>query len=119
MKKIFSLFGCALVLSLGAATPALAQDAATKSDWDKNCAYCHGKEGKGDSTMGKKMKAADLTSEKIQKKFEGKQDQLESLISDGLSKGGKVIMKPLKSKLKKEEIKSLAQYVLKLGKKKK
>ena len=37
------------------------------------------------------------------------------IISDGLSKGDKNIMKPLNKKLKKEEIESLALYVIKLS----
>ena len=119
--KYLPIIICALALCLGEAYAA-EQDTDTDKKvlaaWEKNCAPCHGKNGKGTTTIGRKMKAADLTSEKIQKKYKDKQEEIVKLISEGLIKDKKVIMKPLKDKLEEEDMKELAKYLEELGKKK-
>jgi cytochrome c6 len=47
------------------AAPAAYGDAA--ESYAKNCASCHGKDGKGQTTMGKKQKAKDYTTAEGQK----------------------------------------------------
>ena len=37
--------------------------------WDKNCAMCHGKDGKGQTTVGRKLQIKDFTDPKIQAAF--------------------------------------------------
>lgn len=113
------VIGCAGVFALAQNGPKGpgADKPKMPASWEKCCAFCHGKDGKADTTMGFKMKAADLTSSKVQKKYKDNPKKLVELISKGYAKGDKVIMKPLKDKLKEDEMKKLADYVLKLGKK--
>ena len=118
--KYLPIIICALALCLGEAYAAEQTDADKKvpAVWAKNCAPCHGGNGQGTTTIGRKMKAADLTSEKIQKKYKDKQEEVIKLISEGLIKDKKIIMKPLKDKLEEEDMKELAKYLEELGKKK-
>ena len=37
-----------------------------KSNWDDNCAKCHGADGKGDTKMGHKLDIKDFTDAKVQ-----------------------------------------------------
>jgi cytochrome c553 len=114
MKKTMLTAICVLALALGAGA-ATQVDRKAQSNWDKHCSFCHGEDGKARTMIARKINAADLTSEKIQRKFGDNQEELMKIISDGLSKGDKNIMKPLNKKLKKEEIESLALYVIKLS----
>ena len=51
-------------LSLAFATSA---DAAPAADnWDNNCAKCHGADGSGNTTIGKKLNVKDYTDAKVQ-----------------------------------------------------
>jgi hypothetical protein len=52
MKRILILG----VLALGISTPSQAADAAVAANYAKHCASCHGKDGKGQTTMGKKTR---------------------------------------------------------------
>ena len=62
MKTIIQTFIIAAFLAVTASLRAA--DAPT--NWDKKCAACHGKEGKGDGPMGKILKVKDLTDPKVQ-----------------------------------------------------
>jgi len=96
---VMTLFGPALAL--------WAADA--KSNWDDNCAKCHGAEGKGDTRMGRKLDIPDFTDAKTQAKFTD--DQAFKAIKDGLKDAdGKVRMKAIDG-LSDDEIKALVQYV--------
>lgn len=119
MKFTFITVICALALTLGVSDARAAEldEKKAKIIWDKYCSFCHGEDAKARTTVARKVNAADLTSEKIQKKYGENREELVKIISDGLSKGDKNIMKPLKEKLKKEEIENLALYVLKLSSK--
>jgi len=55
-------------LALAAATASLSA-ADVAANWDKNCKSCHGAEGKGDTTMGKKLGLKDFTDAKYQATF--------------------------------------------------
>ena len=73
-------------------------------NWNKNCASCHGKDGTGNTVMGKKSGVDDYTDAKNQAKFTDA-DAIKS-ITDGKEK-----MKPFKEKLSADEIKALVTYL--------
>lgn len=119
MKFTFITAICALALTLGVmdARAAELDEKKARIIWDKYCSFCHSEDARARTTVARKVNAADLTSENIQRKFGENHEALMKIISEGLSKGDKDIMKPLKEKLKKEEIENLALYVLKLSRK--
>ena len=61
MKKLLAL---GLTAFAAAALSASAADA--KATYEKECAKCHGADGKGDTKMGKKLGAKDYTDAKVQ-----------------------------------------------------
>ena len=77
----------------------------------KECAKCHGPDGKGDTAMGKKLKIKDLTVE-VAKLDAAK---IEATVKDGVKDGDKVRMKALKE-LSEADVKAVAKYVLTLKK---
>ena len=79
----------------------LAKDAAPT--FDAKCVMCHGKNGSGDTPMGKNMKVPDLRSKTVQ----GKSD---AALNDIIDKG-KGIMPAYGSQLSKEEIGDLVAYI--------
>ena len=105
MKKTIVL---TVVLLLSAAASVKAAD--VKEAWDKNCASCHGKDGKGETKAGKKAGAKDLTDAKYQASFTD--EQMAKQIKEGLKdKNGKEQMKPFADKLTDDEIKAIVAYV--------
>ena len=80
----------------------LAADAS--ETWAKSCASCHGKDGSGDTTMGKKNNVANYQDAAVQAKFTD--DQAFETIKNGKEK-----MKAYKEKLTDEEIKGLVAYI--------
>ena len=83
--------------------------AETKELWDKNCASCHGKDGKGDTKMGKKAGARDYTDDKVQDSFDDA--KAFKAIKEGVTAEGKEKMKAFADKLTDDEIKALVAYV--------
>jgi len=80
-----------------------------KENYDKGCAKCHGKEGKGDTKMGQKLGIKDYTDAKVQ--AEMKDDAAIKAIKEGLKdKDGKVLMKPSED-LSDDDIKGLVAYM--------
>jgi mono/diheme cytochrome c family protein len=110
MKRFITLLTLALFVA-GGSTIALADGAA---DYDKLCAKCHGKDGKGDTKMGKKLKVRDLTDAKVQASFTD--EQAAKAIADGVKKDGKTKMKGVKGKVDDAGIKALVAYVRSLKK---
>jgi cytochrome c553 len=88
----------------------------TKALWDKQCAKCHGKDGKGKTKMGRKTKVKDYTDPNVQKAFKYEK-MLKSLIA-GIKEKGKTKMKPYKGKLNEKQINELIAYCFSFGKKK-
>lgn len=86
-----------------------AQDAGAKVFSD-NCETCHGKDGTGDTSSGKLLGAANLTSAKIQ-------DQSNARLAHVISEG-KGQMPPFKSILTHQQIQDVLKYVREFGKKK-
>jgi cytochrome c553 len=104
MKKILLLI---VALSASALLPASAADA--KETYDKSCAKCHGKEGKGDTKMGQKLGAKDYTDAKVQAEL--KDDVAFKSIKEGMKdKDDKVLMKPAED-LSDADIKALIAYM--------
>ncbi len=104
MKRIILL---AVVLGFTAATAASAADA--KENWDKNCAKCHGADGKGQTPTGKKLSIKDLTDAKVQAGFTDEAGF--KAIKEGLKdKDGTLRMKPAEG-LSDDDLKALVQYV--------
>ena len=94
-----SLLSAALVF---AAPVASAADAAAV--WGKSCASCHGKDGKGETTMGKKAKVKDYTDAKVQASFTDAEAL--KVIQEGKEK-----MKGYKDKVTEAEAKELVTYI--------
>jgi mono/diheme cytochrome c family protein len=88
----------------------LAQAEEAQVLWDKQCAKCHGKDGKGQTAMGKKLGLKDYTDAKVQ--AEMKDEDMTKAIKDGVQKDGKTTMKPAEG-VTDEEIKALVAYVRK------
>ena len=103
MKKamLITVAACAaMVVSASAAD--------VKENWDKNCAKCHGPDGKGDTKMGKKLEIKDFTDAKVQAAL--KDDAMLKAIKEGVKDGEKVRMKAVEG-LSDEEMKALVTYV--------
>jgi cytochrome c553 len=104
MKKATIL---TLFLFAAALTSVRAADA--KENWDKNCAKCHGADGKGDTKMGKKLNIRDYTDAKVSASL--KDDEATKAIKEGLKdKDGNTSMKAVDG-LSDDEIKALVAYV--------
>ena len=74
----------------------------------QKCSACHGKDGKGQTTMGKKLAIKDLTDAKVQ--AAAKDADWEKAISDGAKDAaGKVVMPGFKGKVTPEDIKALVK----------
>jgi len=104
MKKTLIL---SFALLAGAALSARADDA--KVIFEKDCAKCHGTDGKGQTKMGQKLGIKDYTDAKVQAEL--KDDAAVKAIKDGLKdKEGKVLMKPAES-LSEANVKALVAYM--------
>ena len=82
-----------------------ASGAEAKELWDKNCASCHGKDGRGQTKMGTKAGVKDYTDAKVQEAM--KDDSAFKSVKEGLKEKDKELMKPFAEKLTDDEIKSL------------
>ncbi len=104
MKKLLTLTIAVVGM---AALSASAADG--KALYEKDCAKCHGADGKGETKMGKKMGAKDYTDPKVQAEL--KDEAALKAIKEGYKdKEGKVIMKPAEG-LSDEDIKALVAYM--------
>jgi cytochrome c553 len=96
----------ALLLSCLAGWSARADVNAT---WAANCAACHGKDGKGQTMMGRKLSIKDLTDSKVQGSFTDA--QATTAIHDGVTDNGTEKMKAFGGKLSDDDIKALVAHV--------
>jgi mono/diheme cytochrome c family protein len=85
-----------------------------KTNWANNCAQCHGPTGKGDTKMGQKVGAMDLTDPKKQASFTDA--KATEAIKNGVKQNGKTTMKAFAGKLTDDEVKALVAYVRSLKK---
>jgi len=103
MKKLtFLAIPAALALAV---TTTLAADG--KAVYTDSCAKCHGDDGKGATTMGKKLGARDYTDAAVQAAFTD--DQAFKSIKEGMKKDDKTLMKP--SELSSDDIKASVAFL--------
>ena len=81
----------------------------TTALWNANCAACHGKDGKGQTMMGRKLEIKDLTDAKVQAALTD--DQATKDIKDGVTENGQTKMKAFSAKLNDDDIKALVAKV--------
>jgi mono/diheme cytochrome c family protein len=77
--------------------------------WAQNCASCHGKDGSGNTMMGKKLSVKDYHDANVQAAFSDA--EAERAIKEGVKTNGKETMKPFGSKLSEADIKALVAYI--------
>src|SRR5262245_8741678 len=104
MKKLITI---SIALCVASLVSAKAADA--KATWEKDCAKCHGSDGKGDTKMGKKVGVKDYTDAKVQADM--KDDHMFKAIKEGVKEGDKTKMKAFGETLKDDDIKALVAYV--------
>jgi mono/diheme cytochrome c family protein len=84
-------------------------DNTAEATYKAKCAACHGPDGKGETSMGKMMKAGDFASEAVQKMSDAD-------LGDAISKGkGKM---PAYKTFTPDQVKDLVGYIRAFGKKK-
>ena len=104
MKKL-------IILSLGllvAGTLSL-QAADAKATFEKECAKCHGEDGKGKTKMGERLAVKDFTDAKVQEKMTD--SEMAKAIKQGVTRDDKKLMKSFGDTLSDEEINGLVKYV--------
>ena len=84
--RLTALF--AAVIGLAALGARAEVDKKTERTWKSKCASCHGTAGKGDTEMGKKLKAPDFTDAAFQKA--ASDAEIKAVIKEG-KKGDKTI----------------------------
>ncbi len=97
MKRIAATFAVATLLA--AAGAARAEDG--KALFAQKCAICHGADGKGDSPMGKKLGAKDLTAAKY----------TDAQVKSAVENGKPPKMMAFKGKLDPAQIDAVAKFV--------
>lgn len=108
MKISSTLVAAGLLL----ASTAFAADVA--SNWENNCASCHGADGKGETKMGKKLKIKDLTDAAYQASFTD--ERAVKAVKEGIkNEAGKTTMKAVEG-LTDAEITALVAHVRTLKK---
>jgi mono/diheme cytochrome c family protein len=89
--------------------------AEAKEIYEKDCAKCHGADGKGKTKMGEKLGVKDYTDPKVQEEM--KDAEMTKAVKEGVKEKGtdKTKMKAF-SDLSDDEVKSLVAYVRKFKK---
>jgi cytochrome c553 len=104
MKSIIKY--TALAVALFGVSNVLAADA--KANWEKECAKCHGPDGKGQTRMGRQSGAKDYTDPKVQAELDDAKATKQ--IKEGLKENGKEKMKAY-SQFSDDEIKALIAHM--------
>jgi cytochrome c6 len=99
-RKIFAL----ATIIIASAGIGVAADAA--ANWSQLCASCHGKDGSGNTAMGKKLAVKDYS----------KNQGFSDAEATNIIKNGKGKMKGYKDKLSDADVKALVAYVRSLKK---
>ena len=98
------------ILTLAASTSFAAT---AQENWKSHCAKCHGADGKGQTTIGKKLKLADYTTAEAQAAFTD--EEAVNVITNGIIENGKPKKNPFKETLTPEEILDLVKHVRAFG----
>jgi cytochrome c6 len=107
-RSIIKLVIAATCISTAFAGIAHAEDASVI--WTKTCAACHGKDGKGQTKMGRKVDVKDYTDPKVQADLTD--EKAAKALKEGIKDDkGKERMKAYGDQYSDEEIKSLIAYV--------
>lgn len=77
--------------------------------WNANCATCHGKDGSGNTMMGKKLNTKDYRDPKVQAVFSD--GEAERAIKEGVKTNGKETMKAFGGKVSDTDVKALVAYI--------
>jgi len=85
--RVAVLVATAVLTSAGAARA----DEAAKELWGKQCAGCHGADGKAATKMGQMLKISDLTDPAVRAKFD--RERLVQVIKNGVPKEGGTTLK--------------------------
>ncbi|MGZ5568888.1 MAG: c-type cytochrome [Limisphaerales bacterium] len=104
MKQTIFVLTAIVIASAGVG---VAADVSTT--WAQNCASCHGKDGSGNTMMGKKLGVKDYHDAKVQAAFSDA--EVERAIKEGVKTNGKETMKPFGNKLSDADIKALVAYI--------
>lgn len=99
----------AMVCLFGGALCWTARAGDVTETWNKDCAACHGKDGKAQTMMGRKLGMKDLTDAKVQAALTD--DQAIKDIKEGVTENGQAKMKPFADKLSDDEVKALVAHV--------
>lgn len=112
-RRAARVMAAAFVAMLVLAGTGLAADGAAL--WDKNCASCHGKDGKGDTKAGKLTKVRDLTSADVRATLN--RDMAVKTVQEGVvdEETGKTRMKGYKDKFSADEIDAIVTHLLGLA----
>lgn len=98
-----------LVSALFIAALVSARAGEAKENWEKQCAKCHGPDGKGETKMGKKLGLKNLADPKVQAEL--KDDEMLKAIKQGIKDKQDVVqMKPAEG-VSDDETKALVKYV--------
>lgn len=89
-------------------SPPASGSAAARSTFKLQCSSCHGRNGAGDTSVGKSLKAADLRSAEVQKQSDA---QLAQVIREGRNN-----MPSFSDSLTQDQIRALVAYIRKLAK---
>ncbi len=97
---------CLVVVSLNLGLASVALADAGEDTFNAKCSVCHGKDGKGKTKMGEKLKAKDLTDAAVQAAVTD--EKMEKEITEGIPDKK---MPGQKDKLSGDEIKGVVKFV--------
>jgi mono/diheme cytochrome c family protein len=104
MKRKIFIFATIII-----ASPSIGFGADAAANWAQHCASCHGKDGSGNTTMGRKLGVKDYRDAKVQAAFSDA--EAARAIKEGVKTNSKETMKPFGSKLSDADIKALVAYI--------
>jgi cytochrome c6 len=106
----------ATVASSGAEGPADEKSASPATPpaelWQRHCAKCHGADGKGDTSLGRRLGVKDYTSARVQAKLKDSQ-MAESTISGIYDHEGQARMRAYRGEFTPQEVAELVAYIRK------